>query len=314
MDIRGNHTERKNMCIMSVCSDVTVTLRRNMNLDANRGSRLHSLNTSGVQNICFNHVYCIWGWSICLSSFIFQCSTKERRAHHGTSSRRAPSMWLSTARWLFVCVCLNAFIHLHAYVSLFDTWALLQFSASFDDISSICNGLKCVADHVCMEQTSSLRGRETPTVEFGKLCTAHHDSSLWLNGLRDCTHSIHNFTPHTDLQPLHRQMYCTCSCAWIHIDHTCTHKTSTDDSSQSCVLLSDFSSGLKMTSKPRLCLRVFVCIHVRLRVWCVRSTRATTLGSWPWLRIHLVPPPSSWERTTVTSFVWTRKTSTGYSG
>lgn len=28
--------------------------------------------------------------------------------------------------------------------------------------------------------------------EFGKLCIAHRDSSLWLTGLGDCTHTPHN--------------------------------------------------------------------------------------------------------------------------
>lgn len=51
-----------------------------------------------------------------------------------------------------------------------------------------------------------------------------------------------------------------------------------------------------------------------LRVWCVHFMRVMTLGSWPWLQIHLVLPPLSWERTTATSFVWIRKISTGYSG
>lgn len=56
----------------------------------------------------------------------------------------------------------------------------------------------------------ALWGWETPAVEFGRLCLAHHDSSLWLSGSRHCmqTHDQPTQLPY-------RHMHSTCSC-----DHT----------------------------------------------------------------------------------------------
>lgn len=50
------------------------------------------------------------------------------------------------------------------------------------------------------------------------------------------------------------------------------------------------------------------------RVWCVRCMKEMILANWPW---WMTPPallPSFWERTTATSWEWTKRTSTEYSG
>lgn len=72
--------------------------------------------------------------------------------------------------WVF----LNASIHSHASVS-FHTGALLCFYASFDDISSVCNGLKHVACAYVEQSSSNMPcGWEIPAVESDKLCMTHH--------------------------------------------------------------------------------------------------------------------------------------------
>lgn len=55
--------------------------------------------------IYFRHV----GANVRLSSLLFQCSTREKKAHRGTSSRKGLSMWLSTARCVFLqgCECFS---------------------------------------------------------------------------------------------------------------------------------------------------------------------------------------------------------------
>ncbi len=129
---------------------------------------------------------------------------------------------------------------------------------------------------------------ETPAVEFGKLCSAHHDSSLWLNGWG----GLYKYTiSHHTLIYNHCTTCSTCSmCVHPHWSHMYIHtrtlhtQTSADDSSQPRMLLrlSHFSSGLNMTSEPCLCLslfvswNVFVCMHIYACV-CVSQGVVCTL-------------------------------------
>lgn len=46
---------------------------------------------------------CMWGLMCAL--YFFQCSTKERKARRGTSSRKGLSTWLSMARCVFLHGC-----------------------------------------------------------------------------------------------------------------------------------------------------------------------------------------------------------------
>lgn len=195
---------------------------------------------------------------------------------------------------------------------------MLQFSASVDDILSISSGLKCVADHVCMEQTSSVCPVGLGKHQQWSLCSAHNDSSIWLKGLRGLY--AYTISHHTLIYN-----HCTGRCTLLAHERACTlitHALMIQPSpGRSCSFLIFFFQGLRWDINCSwVCIseHIWLCVHSRvcvcLRVWCVRFMRVMTLESWPWSQIHLVLPPLFWERTTATSFVWTRKTSTGYSG
>lgn len=132
-----------------------------------------------LQNVCVGVIFSLSS----LSSSVQPRRGGHFMVHHPEGFCERGYLWQGVFVGALECI--------HPLILLL-TWALLCFSASFDNISSICNGVKCIAN-VCMEHTSSnLCGWETPAVEFGKLCSAHHDSSIWLNGLRDCTHTQNN--------------------------------------------------------------------------------------------------------------------------
>ena len=56
-----------------------------------------------------------------------------------------------------------------------------------------------------------------------------------------------------------------------------------------------------------------LCLLVSQRGLFARCMRETTLGSLLWSTMPPVPPPLFYERITATSYVWTRRTSTGSS-
>lgn len=158
---------------------------------------------------------------------------------------------------------LNAFIHLHAH-SAFDTWALVCFSASFDNISSVCNGLIWVA-HVCMEQTSS-----NCPVGLGNTSRVWQTllSSLWLITMMKWLKGLYaymNTQQHTSLQPVYTQTYCTFIFICMHTHrshtyiqvHTCTLHTHTQRHRWFIPFLT-FLQGLRWLANCVLCLCVFV--------------------------------------------------------
>lgn len=219
----------------------------------------HSLKTSGVLNEGVSHVC---GSNTCL--YYLSSSVQPRRGghimvHHPEGLCQCGYLWQGVWAWMHLFIYMLMF-------SFYDTWALLQSSASFDDISSVSTGLKWEAHHVCVEQASCMCPVRLGNTSSGVWQTLL--SSLWLITMITRLKELYAYTPCnccTGACTVHAHV-----CPHIFYVHKCTlHAQSvTHNSSQSwlLLLLSNSPSGLKMTSKLFLCMCLSVSRHVFVHV------------------------------------------------
>lgn len=227
--------------------------------------------------------------NICLWSL--SPSVQPRRGghilvHHPEGLCQCGHLWQGV--WLCVCVCMNAFILLHAYVSFCDKWALFNCSASSDAISCVSKGLKCAADHVCMEQTSIVCPVGLENTSGGVWQTLLSSPWLitmikWLKGIV----RIHNFTPHMDftipVQADELDMLVYVPTHWSHVNiNTCTlHIHGQVQMIHPSPEHWFFSPGLRMTSKLFSVCVLFLRPFMRARV-CVCVLGCRVHAPWGW--------------------------------